>query len=576
MCLLAALSEHVGCRPPKRRDIKRLASATGPRVIPCYNLFLSLYTLVVKPVVVLGLLGTTLDVGVRKRWNHWRPSVDLCRHEDLLIARFELLHQAQWNSLARVIGEDVRGVSPETQVRSHVVEMEDPWDFEQVYGALLDFTQSYAFRPDEEEYLVHITTGTHVAQISLFLLVEARRIPGRLIQTSPPDKREAGVSPGTYRIIDLDLTRYDRIASRFAKEQRAGLSFLKQGIDTRNAAFNQIMERIEQVAIRSRAPILLTGPTGAGKTRLARRIYDLKRQRGQVEGSFVEVNCATLRGDGAMSTLFGHAKGAFTGAVGSRKGLLLSAHRGAVFLDEIGELGLDEQAMLLRALEDRRFTPMGSDAEVESDFQLIAGTNRDLRAAVASGSFREDLLARIDLWTFALPGLAERPEDIEPNLEYELARWAARHKLQPSFTREARLRFLEFATSPEAAWTGNFRDFAACIERMSTLAEHGRITIDNVREEIERLRRAWQRPLQNAGRAEDALERVLDHDRLARLDPFDRVQLNEVLRVCARSRSLSEAGRYLFASSRQNKSSTNDADRLRKYLAKYGLRWQEL
>ena len=187
-----------------------------------------------------------------------------------------------------------------------------------------------------------------------------------------------------------------------------------------------------------------------------------------------------------------------------------------------------------------------------------------------------DLLARIDLWTFALPGLAERPEDIEPNLEYELARWAARHKLQPSFTREARLRFLEFATSPEAAWTGNFRDFAACIERMSTLAEHGRITIDNVREEIERLRRAWQRPLQNAGRAEDALERVLDHDRLARLDPFDRVQLNEVLRVCARSRSLSEAGRYLFASSRQNKSSTNDADRLRKYLAKYGLRWQEL
>jgi transcriptional regulatory protein RtcR len=531
-----------------------------------------------KPVVVLGLLGTTLDVGLRKRWNHWRPTVDLCRHEDLVVSRLELLHQARWQSLADTVAADIAGVSPETEVRSHLVGLDDPWDFEEVYGTLLDFTQSYAFRPAKEDYLVHITTGTHVAQISLFLLVEARRIPGRLIQTSPADKRKGGNQPGTYRIIDLDLTRYDRIASRFAREQRAGLSFLKQGIDTRNVAFNRLIERIEQVAIRSRSPILLTGPTGAGKTRLARRVYDLKCQRGQVEGSFVEVNCATLRGDGAMSALFGHAKGAFTGAVGSRKGLLLSAHRGAVFLDEIGELGRDEQAMLLRALEDKRFTPMGSDVEVDSDFQLIAGSNRDLRAAVADGVFREDLLARLDLWTFTLPGLAERPEDIEPNLEYELEGWAARHNVQVRFSREARLRFLEFATSREASWPGNFRDFAASIERMSTLAEGGRITLEGVREEIERLHRSWRRPTTysdtDAGKL--VLERALGPERLDHIDPFDRVQLTEVLRVCARSRSLSEAGRYLFASSRRNKTSTNDADRLSKYLAKHGLRWQDL
>ncbi|PXC03053.1 transcriptional regulator, partial [Pseudomonas aeruginosa] len=108
-------------------------------------------------------------------------------------------------------------------------------------------------------------------------------------------------------------SRYDRIASRFRHEQEESLAFLKSGIATRNAAFNRSIEQIERVAVRSRAPMLLVGPTGAGKSFLARRIYELKRSRHQLDGRFVEVNCATLRGDGAMSALFGHVKGAFTG-----------------------------------------------------------------------------------------------------------------------------------------------------------------------------------------------------------------------------------------------------------------------
>src|SRR5947207_4777052 len=142
------------------------------------------------------------------------------------------------------------------------------------------------------------------------------------------------------------------------------------------------------------------GPTGAGKSRLARRIYELKKARHAVKGEFVDLNCATLRGDGAMSALFGHTKGAFTGALKERPGLLRKADGGMLFLDEIGELGLDEQAMLLRALEDKTFLPVGSDRELKSDFQLVAGTNRDLAARVAGGQFREDLLARINLWSF--------------------------------------------------------------------------------------------------------------------------------------------------------------------------------
>ena len=114
---------------------------------------------------------------------------------------------------------------------------------------------------------------------------------------------------------------------------------------------------------------------------------------------------------------------------------------GLLFLDEIGELGCDEQAMLLRALEDKTFLPVGADKPVKSDFQLIAGTNRDLREAVASGRFREDLMARIHLWTFALPALSQRREDIAPNLEYEMERYRLANGREVSFNKEARQAF---------------------------------------------------------------------------------------------------------------------------------------
>jgi transcriptional regulatory protein RtcR len=529
-----------------------------------------------KKTVVIGLLGPTLDSGIKdSRWQRWRPTVAVCGQEDLLVHRLELLHEPRFEALAQVITGDIAQVSPETRVVGHAIAWNDPWDFEEVFAALHEFARGYRFKPDDEDYLVHITTGTHVAQICLFLLTESHHFPARLIQTSPGPGRSL---PGTYSVIDLDLSRYDRLASRFQEERAQSQSFLKSGIDTRNRAFNQLIERIEQVTIASDAPMLLMGPTGAGKSQLARRVYELRCARRQLAGPFVAVNCATLRGDAAMSALFGHVKGAFTGAQRDRPGLLRSAHTGMMFLDEIGELGLDEQAMLLRAVEEKTFLPVGSDREQTSDFQLIAGTNRDLGHAVAQGRFREDLLARINLWTFRLPGLRERPEDMEPNLDYELAEWTRRTGRRITFNREARAAFLRFATSPGAVWAGNFRDFNAAIVRMATLATSGRINVDLVNEEIERLRASWQAlaggPARPPGHAR--VRAVLGHERAARLDRFDRVLLADVLEVCAQSRSLSEAGRALFSESRKLKTQPNDADRLRKYLARFDLSWDQV
>lgn len=518
-----------------------------------------------KPNVVLGLLGTTLDKGQSaKRWQRWRPTVDLGRQRDLPLVRLELLFGPGSDTLASFVAGDLRRVSPKTEVRTHGIGISDWWDFEDVYGALYDFVDGYPFDTERERYLVHMTTGSHVAQICWFLLVEARLAPAELLQLSPPKGPDRS-GPGGHSVIDLDLSRYDALARRFSRRAEEGASFLKSGIDTRNPAFNRLIEELERVAIASDAPILLLGPTGAGKSQLARKIFELRKLRRHVDGPFVEVNCATLRGDAAMSALFGHEKGAFTGAVSARPGLLRAADRGVLFLDEIGELGLDEQAMLLRAVEDKRFLPVGADREVASDFSLIAGTNRDLTARVSEGRFRDDLLARIDLWTFELPGLSARPEDIEPNLDFELARVESSVRGRVSFNHEARARFVTFASA--APWPRNFRDFSASVIRMATLAPGGRIDLPTVEREIARLERAWRAP-----RGEGAATRARKlPERIGPLDRFDEVQLIEVLRVCARAESLSDAGRKLFAASRKKKDNPNDADRLRKYLARHEL-----
>lgn len=516
--------------------------------------------------ILISFLGTTLDAYRRgeARWNTWRPSVALAMQDDLHFDQYYIIYQPSFEDLFKRISDDILLCSPDTQIIPVKIQMEDPWDFEEVYSKLYDFSREYDFSQEENQYYIHITTGTHVAQICLFLLNESHHLPGKLIQSQPTHM--GNPAKGKYNLIDLDLSRYDLLAKRFAEERHSDQDFLKSGIATRNRQFNELIETIERVAVHSREPILLTGPTGAGKSQLARKIYELKRLNKQVQGSFVDVNCATLRGDQAMSTLFGHKKGAFTGATTDRPGLLKTADGGILFLDEIGELGMDEQAMLLRAIEEKSFLPLGSDHEESSSFQLICGTNRDLTQSIKSGRFRADLLTRINLWDFELPGLAERREDIEPNLDYELNRFSENIGKHITFNKEARERFLEYALHPETAWSGNFRELNAMVVRMATLASGGRIDLKTVQAEIARVRKKTP-----PAEADNALAELLGADYAERFDRFDLAQLRETIAVCRTSGSLAEAGKRLFAVSRLNRRSVNDSDRLGKYLAKFGL-----
>lgn len=239
-----------------------------------------------------------------------------------------------------------------------------------------------------------------------------------------------------------------------------------------------------------------------------------------------------------------------------------------LFLDEIDELELDKQAMILHAVESGKYFPLGSDCEVTSRFHLIAGASRDLASLVARGKFRAALFARLNLWTLRLPSQWKRPEDMAPNLEHEFERVANIFGNRVSFNTDAASAYLRFAIDPSTEWPGNFRDLGASVQRMGTLAPRGRVTMSMVEQETNILRQQWK-----DARADAHAVLLFEYlgDNAQQLDMFDQAQLASVIRICRESKSLSAAGRRLFAVSRVEKKSTNDAGRLRKYLEKHSL-----
>jgi two-component system NtrC family response regulator len=203
--------------------------------------------------------------------------------------------------------------------------------------------------------------------------------------------------------------------------------------------------------------VLITGETGTGKELFARAIHANSPRAAQ---PFVVVDCASLPETLVESILFGHVKGAFTGADKAREGLVALADGGTLFLDEVGELPFSMQRAFLRVLEDRTFRPVGSKTERSSDFRLVAATNRQLEAMVERGEFRKDLLFRIRSFSIELPALRERSEDIPEIVALQMEKLAAAGRFgRKDFSPE----FMEALTA--YPWPGNVRELVQCLER---------------------------------------------------------------------------------------------------------------
>src|SRR6202040_3037759 len=228
-----------------------------------------------------------------------------------------------------------------------------------------------------------------------------------------------------------------------------------------HASIREISQQIQRIAATDSTALLL-GESGTGKELFARAVHHLSNRR---EQPFVALNCAAIPEGLVENELFGHERGAFTGAGARKIGKMDLAHRGTLFLDEIGELPLAIQAKLLRVLEERRFERVGGTQEIEVDVRILTATNKDLRAAVADKTFREDLYFRISAVPITIPALRERGNDVLLLAEHFLERFKREfRKPALALTEDARERLLTYP------WPGNVRELQNAIERAAILA----------------------------------------------------------------------------------------------------------
>lgn len=230
-----------------------------------------------------------------------------------------------------------------------------------------------------------------------------------------------------------------------------------------SAPILEIKKMLERVAP-TESRVLITGQNGTGKELVARWIHE---KSNRADGPMVEVNCAAIPSELIESELFGHKKGSFTGAIADKPGKFESATGGTLFLDEIGDMSLDAQAKVLRALQESKITRVGDSKEIKVDVRVLAATNKDLRTEIANGRFREDLYHRLAVIVVKVPSLNERREDIPLLLEHFNRRIADDYGHAPKiFTPEA-LKALQ-----DYNWTGNIRELANVIERLFILCDH--------------------------------------------------------------------------------------------------------
>ncbi|MDR3110843.1 MAG: sigma 54-interacting transcriptional regulator [Planctomycetaceae bacterium] len=528
-----------------------------------------------KQNVVIGLVAMRDD----KPDSQWRPTIHLVQktaENGFPIHRFHLLVQKGVKKLAKQLKTEIAQLSPKTIVQLDDVESL-AWDYIDVCNKLFGYINTFPFDYDKEDYQIHITTGTETVKNAWILLLTNNVFRADIIQSLNPH----GGAKELYTIVDTSLLRRQiRLWQNKDTEKRLS--------ESNQLTYKEIYEQVREISTcgdSSLCRFLLMGETGTGKTQIAK---DIVRDEIKLpDDKFVDLNCAGISEQTAMSELCGYVKGAFTGAEKDTGGKLKLADGGVLFLDEIGELPLSVQAMLLRCIEDKEFYQVGGSKKIKTDFRLFCATNKNLQKEVAEGRFRKDLFYRIKLWPYFIPPLREQIK----NRGDELVRKKEEEKSVKFENGNVRQFFVDFAEKAE--WQGNYRDFNDIFTRMAFRAKgtpNSAITQDIVESEIELLKIQWDKESETL--PTDSVvsfpENVFDptdyqndiyYQRLCEMGkenfkgkykhPIHIIQLLAVLRCCKDKNNGADAGKILYESG-------NLSSQVIKFLEHFGLNWQDV
>lgn len=361
------------------------------------------------------------------------------------------------------------------QMREHVpsvvlkeLPVTDPSDHEQLFRALMPLAPQV---PDGADVTILLSAGTPQAQTLWVVLVKSGLLDARMLQVIPP-AFVPHPHPRALREVTLDIVGFPEMrALREEVMQLRAKVGSRLGLIGDSAAMHNLTQRIERVAT-AHVPVLILGETGSGKELVARAIHHASARAG---GPFLAENCGALPEGTLESELFGHERGAFTGATQRRKGLFELAHGGTLFLDELGEAGPKVQVRLLRVLEEGTLRRVGGEQCIKVDVRVLAATHRDLTRMVREGAFREDLYYRLKGAVLEVPPLRDRRGDLE-SLVAHFLRQQARPNLLP--TRSA------FRALMSYDWPGNVRELRAEVARWSVFCEE-RVELQDLSPEIQ-------------------------------------------------------------------------------------------
>lgn len=364
-------------------------------------------------------------------------------------------------------------------IACHRVRLTSPTNYQEIFRAATGVIEEVRKAAPSAQLAYHLSPGTP-AMAAIWLLLAKTRYPARLIESS----REQGVKD-----VEIPFELSAEFVPPGDRQADEALTRLMQGVPPESPAFTAIVHRCpamkrtvamaHRLALRD-VPVLIQGESGTGKELFARAIHQASARSGQ---PFVAVNCGAIPQELVDAELFGHEKGAFTGAVASRVGYFEAADGGTLFLDEVGELPLASQVRLLRVLQEREVTRLGATKPRAIDTRVIAATNRVLPGEIRDGRFREDLFHRLAVGVLILPPLRQREGDLGLLIESLLASINAEASTQPGFTHKK----IDVAAKNllvQHPWPGNVRELHNALLRASIWSTGARITAQDVSESL--------------------------------------------------------------------------------------------